>query len=123
MAEIAIPIAVLGVMYIISNNKNKKEGYENISLPVQQRIVNYPSDRKKDLLNETNVQTYSGYRNASENYYQPTGYKKALKNKEQKVKQFKSLTGNVMQTGDMEHNNMVPFFWVKSNPTKWRKRL
>ena len=113
MAEIAIPIAVLGVMYIISNNKNKKEGYENISLPVQQRIVNYPSDRKKDLLNETNVQTYSGYRNASENYYQPTGYKKALKNKEQKVKQFKSLTGNVMQTGDMEHNNMVPFFGSK----------
>ena len=29
-----------------------------------------------DLLNQTNVQTYSGYKNANEEYYKPTGYKK-----------------------------------------------
>ena len=70
MAEVAIPIAVLGVMYIISNKNNDKEGFQNRALPnVQKRVVNYPKDKKKDLLNETNVQTYTGYKNASENYY------------------------------------------------------
>ena len=42
MAEVAIPIAVLGAMYIISNkNDNKKENYENIrtSLPNTKPIV------------------------------------------------------------------------------------
>ena len=72
MAEIAIPMAVLGVMYIISN-KEKKEGFTNQPLPnVNRPIVNWPTERKKavdgyvvegkrDLLNETNVQTYQGY--------------------------------------------------------------
>jgi len=114
MAEVAIPIAVLGVMYIISNKNNDKEGFENSSLPnVQKRVVNYPKDHKKDLLNETNVQTYTGYKNASENYYQPTGYKKALKNVEKKVGKFQSLTGNMVYSADLEHNNMVPFFGSK----------
>ena len=30
MAEVAIPIAVLGAMYIISNKNDKKENYSNI---------------------------------------------------------------------------------------------
>ena len=82
MAEVAIPMAVLGVMYIISNKdkeQDKKEAFTN-SLPNTNRLVkNYPVDKHRDLLNETNVQTYQGYRNKNENYYQPTGYKKALK--------------------------------------------
>ena len=33
MAEVAIPIAVLGAMYIISNkNDNKRENYSNIKI-------------------------------------------------------------------------------------------
>ena len=86
MAEVAIPIAVLGVMYIISNKTNKKEGFTNSStskLNVAPTIRNYPEDKKRDLLNKTNVQTYQGYKNSSENYYQPDGYKKALKINEQ----------------------------------------
>ena len=41
MAEVAIPIAVLGAMYIISNKNDKKENYSNIknSLPNTKRIV------------------------------------------------------------------------------------
>jgi len=117
MAEVAIPIAMLGVMYIISNkndNNNKKEGFRQQNLPNTKKIVaNYPTDKKKDLINETNVQTYSGYKNSTENYYQPTGYKKGLKNNNKKVGQFQSLTGNTIQASDMEHNNMVPFFGSK----------
>ena len=96
MAEVAIPMAVLGVMYIISNKDNeieKKEAFTN-NTPTQPRVINYPKDEKKDLLNETNVQTYQGYKNRNENLYQPTGYKKALENNENKVGEIQSLTGN-----------------------------
>ena len=48
MAEIAIPMAVLGVMYIISN-KEKKEGFANKSLPnVDRPVVNWPSERNNN---------------------------------------------------------------------------
>ena len=63
MAEVAIPIAVLGAMYIISNKSgNKKENYQNINtmLPNTKPIVkNFPKKNRDDLLNQTNVQTYS----------------------------------------------------------------
>lgn len=118
MAEVAIPIAVLGVMYIISNKDNKKKEIEEFSvresLPnVKRPVSNYPKDRKKDLLNNSNVQTYQGYKNSTENYYQPTGYKKALELNEQKVGNFESLTGDVVSSTSLEHNNMVPFFGSK----------
>ena len=117
MAEVAIPMAVLGVMYIISNKdkeKEKKEAFQNQSLPnVKRPVRNYPVDKKRDLLNETNVQTYQGYRNKNENYYQPTGYKKALELNEKKVGQFQSLTGETISSKGLEHNNMVPFFGSK----------
>ena len=85
MAEIAIPIAVLGAMYIISNKKKlQKEGFkinEN-KLVTQEPVINYPIEKRNDLLNNSNVQTYQGYKNSSENYYQPDGYKKANKNQQ-----------------------------------------
>ena len=116
MAEVAIPMAVLGVMYIISNKdkeQEKKEAFTN-SLPNTRRPVkNYPVDKHRDLLNETNVQTYQGYRNKNENLYQPEGYKKALELNEKKVGQFQSLTGETINSKSMEHNNMVPFFGSK----------
>lgn len=116
MAEVAIPIAVLGAMYIISNkNGNKKENYQNINtmLPNTKPIVkNFPKKNRDDLLNQTNVQTYSGYKTSNEALYQPTGYKKALENNG-KNSNFESLTGNVVNSGSLEHNNMVPFFGSK----------
>ena len=45
MAEIAIPVAVLGAIYIISNN-NKKEGFQN-KLKTQETVENYPVEKKK----------------------------------------------------------------------------
>ena len=58
MAEVAIPIAVLGAMYIISNkNENKRENYSNIkqSLANTKPIVkNFPKKTFDDLLNQTN---------------------------------------------------------------------
>ena len=49
MAEVAIPIAVLGAMYIISNKKKeKKESFKNNNkLVSQETILNYPVEKKK----------------------------------------------------------------------------
>ena len=60
MAEVAIPIAVLGAMYIISNKNDKKENYSNIkqTLTNTKPIVKTSQKNYDDLLNQTNVQTY-----------------------------------------------------------------
>ena len=119
MAEVAIPIAVLGAMYIISNkNDNKKENYENIrniNRNTKPIVKNFPKKNYDDLLNQTNVQTYSGYKNANEELYKPTGYKNAVNKAEIKKEtiQFESLTGNTVNPSSLEHNNMVPFFGSK----------
>ena len=126
MAEVAIPIAVLGAMYIISNkNDNKRENYSNINntLPNTKPIVkNFPKKNFDDLLNETNVQTYSGYKNSNEELYKPHGYVESIRettrgNRSNNVKsedaRFKSLTGDSIPSSSLEHNNMVPFFGSK----------
>ena len=124
MAEIAIPLAVLGAMYIISN-KNEKikpnnskilENFKNNTLPnIKKPVVNYPVEKKDDLLNETNVQTYSGYKNTTDNLYQVSGYEKALANAmSEKVDNFESLTGNVVNPNNFKHNNQQPFFGAKT---------
>ena len=47
MAEIAIPIAVLGGVYIISNKNNKKENFKSqINNYVKPPIINYPKEVK-----------------------------------------------------------------------------
>ena len=45
--------------------------------------------------------------------YQPTGYKKALENNEDKIGEIESLTGNTIMASNFEHNNMVPFLGLK----------
>ena len=126
MAEVAIPIAVLGAMYIISNkNDNKIENYSNIKQTLTNTkpiVKNFPKKNFDDLLNQTNVQTYTGYKNANEAYYKPTGYKQALRQetkglhggtKKTEELRFESLTGNQVAHSSLEHNNMVPFFGSK----------
>ena len=126
MAEIAIPLAVLGAMYIISNkNENQKvkpanskiiESFNNNSLPnTKKPVVNYPVEKNDDLLNQTNVQTYSGYKNTTDNLYQVSGYEKALANAmSEKVENFESLTGNIINPNSFNHNNQQPFFGAKT---------
>lgn len=119
MAEIAIPIVALGAMYIISNNKEKKKNpvetfAQRKSLPNTRPIVkNYPKDTRHDILNESNVQTYKGFKNSTENFFLPENYKKALDNEKHNIGNFQSLTGNTVNSTELEHNNMVPFFGSK----------
>ena len=88
MAEIAIPLAVLGAMYIISN-KNEKikpnnskilKNFKNNTLPnVKKPVVNYPVEKKDDLLNETNVRLTLDIK-ILQIILSSSGYEKALAN-------------------------------------------
>lgn len=117
MAEIAIPLAALGVMYIVSNQKNKKDNLKEVfsnmhkrkSLPnTNKPVKNFPVLDRKEL--ENNVQDYAGKKNTADNYYNPGNYEALqLSNKETR-QTFQSLSGKEMRYGEITHNNQVPFF-------------
>ncbi len=109
MAEVAIPLMAMGAMYIISN-QNKEENFtvRNTSsqLPNTNPMVkNYPVLDKNAVKYET-----SAYRGANPDTdfkpYNPTSNVKA----ENSGKDFVSLSGNKMRPGELQHNNMVPYF-------------
>ena len=128
--EIAIPIVVLGGMYVLSNEDNKKgkqsseskpstqEGFQpnnrtlpqvkNMQLPNNKPIPqNYPKTNQSDLIN--NVGHYSNPNIPQDKYYnvnQNQGIRKTSEG-------FTSLTGQKVGPEGLKHNNMVPFFGSK----------
>ncbi len=130
MAEVAIPILALGVMYLIKQKNDddeiepySKEGFNNVSAPQQRQLVagdartyipvkppvNFPVDSGKDL--NKNVKYYPSPNTATDRYFKQDAYEKKLSKKSQE--NFQSLTGNEMNRSQMKHNNMVPFFGSK----------
>ena len=60
------------------------------------------------------MQTYSGYKNTTDNLYQVSGYEKALANAmSEKVENFESLTSNIINPNSFNHNNQQPFLEQK----------
>jgi len=133
MAEIAIPLALLGGMYILSNNDNKmnpenEESQKNIESFIQNRYIN--KNQIKELPNnnpieenfpkqQTSVlkaspQYYSNPNTATDRYYKQSVYEQKA---DADTNLYTSLTGNTVNASDLKHNNMVPFFGssVKQN--------
>lgn len=117
MAEIAVPLAALGIMYIVSNQKKKKDNLKEVfsnmhkkqSLPnTNKPVKNYPVLDRKEL--EDNVQDYPGKKNTADNYYNPGNYEALQLSNQQTRQTFQSLTGQDMKYGEITHNNQVPFF-------------
>lgn len=132
MAEIAIPMALLGGMYILSNQEsknssNRKKINENFQAnrdtpPSRQKQIiasktptipqqNYPvvgTIGKAELKSSPNY--YPSPNTATDRYFQQTVYEAQA---EQDTNTYTSLTGNTVRKGDMKHNNMVPFFGSK----------
>ena len=114
MAELAIPLAVLGGLYIISNqNKEKeKEGFEanrRYLTNTNNEIRNYPV---LDVANARgSVNEFSGAKHTEVEKYNPTKKLASVNNnKAPGTNKFRSLTGEVMHKGEITHNNMQPFF-------------
>lgn len=124
MAEIAIPILVLGSMYIMTNQNQKKENYENLNNdPVPEGIVprgipvnpvqNYPVQKYKELGGNTSF--YPSPNAATDRYFQQDVYENEVErtDKPSNNQKFKSLTGNSVHKKDIKFNNMVPYFGAK----------
>ena len=114
MAEIAIPMAALGAMYILSNKNKEKKAKEQFlanrnNLPnTNTPVSNFPVEDFEE--NRNVVNKYSGAQNTNDNYYNPGNYEAMQMKSSEANKQFQSLTGNPMKPGEITHNNMVPFF-------------
>ena len=116
MAEVAIPMAALGIMYIISNNNNNSnddsiENYRNINeLPDNLRRSKKTSQVDlRDL--KSNVVAYRGTKNNTDDFFKPQENK--MNNMKAQQQEFESLSGKRMTAGNLQHNNMVPFFGSK----------
>ena len=108
MAEIALPILVLGGLYVISNqNRHEKEssreGYVGLDPPVNRPRVILPPPENDDLHNNVNQYEDRG----------PDTYAKFF---DENVNDYSGavghtlLTGEPIDPGNFRHANMTPFF-------------
>ena len=123
MAEIAIPMIILGGMYVLSNQKSeeKEEGFQaNRTTPesrqrqvLEQRtyIQNYP---KMGKVGKSQLMSSPNYYNAPnapiDKHFQSSVHEEIA---DQDTNTYNSLTGEKVQKSDLKHNNMVPFFGSK----------
>ena len=120
MAQIAIPIVLLGVAYLASNDDSRdkkkecnKEGFSFIdeeknqgNLLANENKDYYPNIDKTNL-STNNQQTIS--------QYQDKYYLSGLKDDIQGENEFETLAGNRIKTTDINHNNMNIYYSGKSN--------
>ena len=114
--ELAIPLVAFGGLFILSKqNKDKKNAeaftqmhkkhLPNTNTPVK----NWPIVNREEL--EKNINQYSGIKNTVDNYYNPNGdMGDTISSNNETNAQFKNMAGESMNTNEMTHNNMVPYF-------------
>merc|ERR1711871_3250 len=118
MTEIAIPVAALGLMYILSN-KDKKKNIESFEtsrktynkLPnTQVPVVNYPVETYSEL--KEHPSGYNKPNNLKQRYYDPQVHKNVFLNerKSEEGDMFTSLTGTEVPIKNFSHQNQQPFF-------------
>ena len=114
MDAVIVGLVGLGGLYTIANQKDNKEGYQNLpntDLPPK----NYPIESNN--LSQ-NVNKYQNANQATDKYFNQSTYKKQVANNSNSgsslpTNQFKSLSGSEIDTSNFKHNNMVPFFGAK----------
>jgi hypothetical protein len=116
MAEIAIPMAALGIMYILSNDNKKEEGFSGISASTSNnhRLVNtqvppqnYPVENKEGRDDRYTTNVYSGLNENTNKTQQTADVKSETENYSDT---FASLTGEDTPLFEFKHNNMKPYF-------------
>ena len=116
MAEIAIPMAALGIMYILSNDNKKEEGFSGISTSTSNnhRLVNtqvapqnYPVENKEGRDDRYVTNVYSGLNENTNKKQQTADVKSETENYSDS---FTSLTGESKPKFEFKHNNMKPYF-------------
>ena len=117
MAQIAIPLLLIGSAYLISNNnkeKEEKEGFSELTEVTEERQSNLLANENKDFypnisktnLNTNNKQEISQYQD------------KYFLNNQQQIPEenmYETLAGNKIKTSDLNHNNMNIYYNNKTN--------
>ncbi len=115
MAQIAIPIVIAGALFLMSNDKSKKENFLTVELegdPKNEKSLlavesdDYYANVEKSKLNMNNQGKYS--------QYQDKYFILDKNNQSYSSNEFKSLSGNTITYGDIKHNNEQIFYRNKS---------
>ena len=118
MAQIAVPVLLLGVAYLISNDKKKKtscdkEGFSELnaletngSLLANKNDDYYPNEENTSLSSNNKEQL---------SQYQDKYFLKNINQERNNENEFETLAGNRIKTSDLNHNNMNLFYSSKSN--------
>jgi len=124
--EFAIPLVALGGLYISSNTNNqgkdngkvKRETFENMGkssnyLPnTDVPANNYPKTANNDL-GEDQIRAFPSNKSSVDQYYNTKIYEEQANKGVRvgnKIQEVVSMNGNVINTDEFKHNNMVPFF-------------
>lgn len=119
--ELAIPLVALGGLYIISNQKTKKENFQNNenlpnidipdkNYPYQPPIISIDTDTTSKLSTNNHYDTPSAY---TDKYFNGKMNNKIVDNYGERYDKngtYKSLNGKTVDTSYFKHNNMVPYF-------------
>ena len=122
MAELAIPLLLLGSLYVASNRPEKckkkdiKEGFVNNNnslnnLPNTQVITpNFPvSNQPIERTSENYTRQYLNPNQTTDKFFNKDITLRDITS-QSKNQEFESLSGNNLTPVDFRHNNMVPFF-------------
>jgi|TARA_Y100000992_G_scaffold269932_1_gene209957 hypothetical protein len=113
MDAVLIGLVGLGGLYTIANQK-EKEGYQNKKLQnTNLHPENFPIEKNNLSLN---VKKYDNANQGTDKYFNENTLK--IKNEQNSdttlpSSEFKSLTGDRIDTDNFKHNNMMPYFGSK----------
>lgn len=137
MAELAIPIVLLGGLYVAAKNRPKTESFvatsdavtdavatsdaiatnvatkasipETISVLQQNRHDDYTSEETLAQSRKQNVNEYEGLIDSRGQFHSKALYRDGVKGNEGAKLNYK-LTGEAITPNNFKHNNMIPFF-------------
>jgi hypothetical protein len=120
--ELLTTAAVLGGLYVASNQKGKIETPQEdvITEGFTQRLPGTDIPRENYPIiapvSKDNINYYEDSNQVTDKYFDQTVYQNAAaqgKPTGENIQQIFSLTGQTMDKSDFTHNNMVPFFGAK----------
>jgi hypothetical protein len=115
--ELAIPLVALGSLYIVSNqSKTPKPANEGFLPNTNVPDVNYPVVSQETEISSklATMNKYTGPSVYTDKYFNPYSKGSLVKeNINADKNQYKSLTGDDVDSAYFEHSNMMPFFGGK----------
>ena len=129
MAALAIPIVVLGSLYILSEQEKKTENFQEViqeeiqkekfksgdqNGQVRENFSNYETNKIQDMNKQVinSVNTYSNSNQHTDKFFSPTT-NTSLQPNDLKTNKVNLMSGQEVDKTTFKHNNMQPYFGAK----------